>query len=422
MTQAPGVLPTPTVLDYERTLILAIELSNTSWVLAAQIPGLPGVKAKRSIEPTPEALMAAIENYRTRAVKAGRNVERVVAIYEAGWSGFWLARWLAQYGIETHVIQPSSVPVDRRARRAKSDGIDAELLLRTLLAWLRGEPRVCSMVPIPAEADEDARRRVRERAELVAERVGLVNRIGAVLATLGVGEYNPLRRDRRQRLDELRTALGGSLPTHARAKIVRMLDRLELLLIQITELEKSRDAVLEDENPDKAASMIQQLAKLRGVGVQSATVLVREGFVREFANGKALGSYAGLTSTPYSSGGTEREQGIGKAGNVRLRTLMVELAWLWQRYQPDSAQVSWFRERVSGTGRRMRKVMVVALARKLLIALWRFATQGVVPEGAVMKPAGLTLPKDCAREPHDGPGTRIQGGVAVVRPGACASS
>ena len=387
MTQAPGALPTPTVLDYERTLILAIELSNTSWVLAAQIPGLPGVKAKRSIEPTPEALMAAIEDYRTRAVKAGRNVERVVAIYEAGWSGFWLARWLAQYGIETHVIQPSSVPVDRRARRAKSDGIDAELLLRTLLAWLRGEPRVCSMVPIPAEADEDARRRVRERAELVAERVGLVNRIGAVLATLGVGEYNPLRRDRRQRLDELRTALGGSLPTHARAKIVRMLDRLELLLIQITELEKSRDAVLEDENPDKAASMIQQLAKLRGVGVQSATVLVREGFVREFANGKALGSYAGLTSTPYSSGGTEREQGIGKAGNVRLRTLMVELAWLWQRYQPDSAQVSWFRERVSGTGRRMRKVMVVALARKLLIALWRFATQGVVPEGAVMKPA-----------------------------------
>ena len=314
-------------------------------------------------------------------------MERVVAIYEAGWSGFWLVRWLANYGIETHVVQPSSVPVDRRARRAKSDGIDAELLLRTLLAWLRGEPRVCSMVPIPAEADEDARRGVRERTELVAERTGLVNRIGAVLATLGAGEYNPLRQDRRQRLDELRTALGDSLPTHARAKIARMLDRLELLLIQIAELEQSRDAVLDDENPDRAAGMIQQLARLRGIGVQSATVLVREGFVREFANGKTLGSYAGLTATPYSSGGTEREQGIGKAGNARLRTLMVELAWLWQRYQPASAQVSWFRERVSGTGRRMRKVMVVALARKLLIALWRFATQGVVPEGAVMKPA-----------------------------------
>jgi len=387
MTQAPGAVRIPTVVDYERTLILAIELSNTSWVLAAQIPGLPGVKAKRSIKPTPEALMAAIDGYRVRAEKAGRNVNRVIAVYEAGWSGFWLVRWLAKYGIETQVIQPSSVPVDRRARRAKSDGIDAELLLRTLLAWLRGEPRVCSMVPIPAETDEDARRRVRERAELVAERVGLVNRIGAVLATLGVGEYNPLRRDRRQRLDGLRTALGDPLPTHARAKIVRMLDRLELLLAQITELEQSRDAVLEDENPDRAASMIQQLAKLRGVGVQSATVLVREGFVREFANGKALGSYAGLTATPFSSGGIEREQGIGKAGNARLRTVMVELAWLWQRYQPASAQVSWFRERISGTGRRMRKVMVVALARKLLIALWRFATQGVVPEGAVMKPA-----------------------------------
>ena len=387
MTQAPGAVRIPTVVDYERTLILAIELSNTSWVLAAQIPGLPGVKAKRSIKPTPEALMAAIDGYRVRAEKAGRNVNRVIAVYEAGWSGFWLVRWLAKYGIETQVIQPSSVPVDRRARRAKSDGIDAELLLRTLLAWLRGEPRVCSMVPIPAETDEDARRRVRERAELVAERVGLVNRIGAVLATLGVGEYNPLRRDRRQRLGGLRTALGDPLPTHARAKIVRMLDRLELLLTQITELEQSRDAVLEDENPDRAASMIQQLAKLRGVGVQSATVLVREGFVREFANGKALGSYAGLTATPFSSGGIEREQGIGKAGNARLRTVMVELAWLWQRYQPDSAQVSWFRERISGTGRRMRKVMVVALARKLLIALWRFATQGVVPEGAVMKPA-----------------------------------
>jgi transposase len=387
MTQAPGAVRIPTVVDYERTLILAIELSNTSWVLAAQIPGLPGVKSKRSIKPTPEALMAAIDGYRVRAEKAGRNVNRVIAVYEAGWSGFWLVRWLAKYGIETQVIQPSSVPVDRRARRAKSDGIDAELLLRTLLAWLRGEPRVCSMVPIPAETDEDARRRVRERAELVAERVGLVNRIGAVLATLGVGEYNPLRRDRRQRLDGLRTALGEPLPTHARAKIVRMLDRLELLLTQITELEQSRDAVLEDENPDRAASMIQQLAKLRGVGVQSATVLVREGFVREFANGKALGSYAGLTATPFSSGGIEREQGIGKAGNARLRTVMVELAWLWQRYQPASAQVSWFRERISGTGRRMRKVMVVALARKLLIALWRFATQGVVPEGAVMKPA-----------------------------------
>jgi transposase len=285
------------------------------------------------------------------------------------------------------VVQPSSVPVDRQARRAKSDGIDAELLLRTLLAWLRGEPRVCSMVPIPTEADEDERRRVREREDLMAERVSLVNRIGAVLATLGVGDYNPLRRDRRTRLEGLRTALGDPLPPHAHARIRRMLDRLDLVCAQITKLEQERDAVLDKEAPDRAEKMIRQLVELRGIGVQSATVLVREAFVREFANGKALGSYAGLTPTPFSSGATEREQGIDKAGNRRLRTVMIELAWLWQRYQPGSAQVSWFRERVGGTGRRMRKVMVVAMARRLLIALWRFATQGVVPEGAIVNPA-----------------------------------
>jgi transposase len=387
MPQAPSFPDRPANLDYDRTLILAIELSNKKWVLAAQVPGMPQTKARRTIEPTPEALMAAIDGYRARAAAAGRTIERVIATYEAGWSGFWLARWLAVRGIEAHVIQPASVPVDRRARRAKSDGIDAELLLRTLLAWLRGEPRVCSMVPVPDEADEDARRCVRERAELVSERTGLVNRIGAILATLGVSDYNPLRRDRHRRLEELRTAVGAPLPPYARAKITRMLLRLELVLAQLAELDQQRDAVLEDAAPDRAGAMIQQLAGLRGIGVQSATVLVREAFVRKFANGKALGSYAGLTSTPYSSGGVEREQGIGKAGNRRLRTAMVELAWLWQRYQPDCAQVCWFRERVGTTGRRVRKVMVVALARKLLVALWRFVTEGVVPEGAVMKPA-----------------------------------
>ena len=184
--------------------------------------------------------------------------------------GVLVGRWLMRQGVETHVIQPSSVPSDRRARRAKSDGIDAELLLRTLLAWLRAEPRVCSMAPIPDEADEDARRLVRERSELIKERIKLANRIGAVLATLGVPEYNPLKRNRRQRLDELRTALGEPLPMHARAKITRMLDRLELMIEQITELERQRDAVLDEERPDKAAEMIQQLASLRGICVQSS--------------------------------------------------------------------------------------------------------------------------------------------------------
>jgi len=373
-------------LQYDHTLVLAIELSSKSWVLAAQIPGLQKTKAKRTIEPDKLALRSAIDGYRARAAAAGCQVDRVVAAYEAGWSGFWLARWLIAEEIEVHVIQPSSVPVDRRMRRAKSDGIDAELLLRTLLAWLRGEPRVCSMVPIPDEADEDTRRCVRERTELVSERVGLANRIGAVLATLGINDYNPLLKNRRRRLITLRTALGEPIPPNALAKIERLLSRLELVLAQIAELERERDAVAESSSPDKAGKMIQQLCSLRGIGVQSATVLVREAFVRRFANGKALGSYAGLTATPYSSGGIEREQGIGKAGNRRLRTVMVELAWLWQRYQPGAALINWFRERTGSTGRRGRKVMVVALARKLLIALWRFAVDGVVPEGAAMKP------------------------------------
>ena len=303
----------PAAVDYERTLILSIEVSNQSWVLAAQVPGLPHTKAKRTVDPEAEALMAAIAGYRSRAAAMGRSIERVIAVYEAGWSGFWLARWLTRHKVEVYVIQPSSVPVDRRMRRAKSDGIDAELLLRTLLAWLRGEPRVCSMVPVPDEADEDARRCIRERTELISERVGLTNRIGAVLATLGVTDYNPLLRNRHHRLAELRTGLGEPLPPNAHAKIARLLARLELVLAQITELERERDAVVETETPDHASKMIQQLISLRGIGVQSATVLVREAFVRRFANGKALGSYAGLTSSPYSSGGIDREQGIGKA-------------------------------------------------------------------------------------------------------------
>jgi len=374
-------------INYDHTLVLAIELSNKSWVLAAQVPGLPQTKAQRTIEPNKNALLAAIDGYRARAAAVGHSVDRVIVTYEAGWSGFWLARWLMPQGVEVHVVQPSSVPVDRRLRRAKSDGIDAELLLRTLLAWLRGEPRVCSMAPIPDEADEDARRSVRERTELLSERVGLTNRIGAILATLGVNDYNPLLQSRRRRLAELRTGLDQPIPPNALAKIERLLARLELVLAQIAELERERDKVPAADVSDRAGQMIQQLTSLRGIGVQSATVLVREGFVRHFSNGKALGSYAGLTSTPYSSGGIDREQGIGKAGNRRLRMVMVELAWLWQRYQPGAAQVAWFHNRVGSNGRRIRKVMVVALARKLLIALWRFVIDGVVPQGAVMKPS-----------------------------------
>lgn len=309
MTQTPVPQPRYSAADFDHTLVLALEVSEKSWMVAAHVPGLQGAKPRRTFSPTAEALLQAVETYRTRAARAGRTVDRVVLVYEAGYSGFWLARWLTRHGVEACVIQPSSVPVDRRVRRAKSDGIDAELLLRTLLAWLRGEPRVCSMVPVPTEADEDARRCVRERQDLLGERVAIANGIASILATLGARGYDPLRRDRRQRLEEVRTALGDPLPPRARARIERMLDRLELVLTQIAALERQRDAVLDEALPGDAERMIQQLVRLRGIGVQSATLLVREAFVRRFANGKALGAYAGLSPTPYSSGGTEREQG-----------------------------------------------------------------------------------------------------------------
>jgi transposase len=316
----PNTLSLPVVaVDYNTTLVLALETSSKNWVLAAHVPGTGQVKAKQVIAPSADALEAAIEGYRRRAAAGGQTVERVILVYEAGHGGFWLARWLKAHGIEVHVIQPSSVPVERKKRRAKSDNIDADLLLRTLLAWLRGEPRVCSMVPIPDETAEDARRPSREREELVRERISLTNRIGAVLTTLGVDGFNPLRKDRRKQLEALRTPFDQPLPEHAKAKIVRSIDRLELVMAQITALEDQRDAVLEQDAPGMAQRMIQALVLLRAIGAQTATVLVYEAFVRHFSSGKALGSYAGLTGTPFNSGGAEREQGISKAGNQRLR-------------------------------------------------------------------------------------------------------
>jgi transposase len=373
-------------VDYDHTLILAVELSSRSWVVAVQTPGARQKATRQQIAPQADALMAAIKNDQRRAGAAGMSVDRVIVAYESGGDGFWLARWLQQRGVEVHVMQPSSVPVDRRMRRAKSDRIDVDMLLRTLLAWLRGEPRVCSMVPIPDEATEDARRPVREREELIRMRVAIVNRIEAVLTVLGAGEYNPLRRDCRERLGQLRTGLDQPLPPRARAQIERLLDRLDLVRKQVAELEAERDLVVEGEAVGQAERMIQQLVRLRGIGVQTATVLVHEAFVRTFRNARALGSYAGLTGTPYSSGNTQREQGISKDGNRRLRAAVVELAWMWLRYQPDCALSRWFHDRLGGSRGRLRKVMAVALARKLLVALWRYLKDGIVPQGAEVKP------------------------------------
>ena len=257
-------------------------------------------------------------------------------------------------------------------------------LIRALLAYKRGEPRVCAMVKPPTPEEEDRRRLCRERKVLIAERVCHVNRIKGLLFCQGVSNYEPLRRDRWERLDEIRTGDGRVLPDHLRAQIARELDRVELLIEQIKAVETDRDALLAAKGP-AAPAPAAMLLEIKGVGPEFAAVLWSEGLFRHFDNRRQVASYAGLAPTPWQSGSVDREQGVSKSGNPRLRTTLIQLAWLWLRHQPQSALTLWFEERVRRNGGRMRKTMIGALARKLLIALWKYVTAGVVIEGAVMK-------------------------------------
>jgi len=310
---------------------------------------------------------------------------QVVVGYEAGYDGFWLQRRLAAEGITCWVMDPGSLQVKRRARRAKTDRLDAAMLLRALIAWCRGDRAACHMVQVPSVAREDARRTHRERQRLVVERVQHVNRIKGLLATQGINDYQPLRRDRSARLGEVRTKDGHALPPRLRREIERELQRLELVL---EPLEAERDtAVAAPAVDDADAAKVALLARLGGIGNELATVLVREGLYRSFTNRKEVAAYAGLTPMPFASGERHREQGISKAGNPLLRKAMLELAWLWLRYQPDSALARWFTDRVGSVRGRIRKITAVALARKLLVALWRYVTAGLMPEGARIKAA-----------------------------------
>ena len=292
---------------------------------------------------------------------------------------------LEKEGIESHVVDPASIATSRRRRRAKTDRIDGETLLRALLAYKRGEPRVCAMIRTPTPEEEDRRRLCRERKVLIAERVEHVNRIKGLLFAQGISGYEPLRRNRRQRLDELMTGDGRPLPTHLKTQISRELDRLELLLDQIKAAEAERDALLAAQQAAAPAPVGKMLLEFKGIGAEFAAALWLEAMFRHFDNRRQLASYAGLAPTPWQSGSVDREQGVSKAGNPRLRATLIELAWLWLRHQPQSALALWFKERVSRNGGRMKKTTIVALARKLLVALWEYVTAGVVIEGAVMK-------------------------------------
>ncbi len=280
------------------------------------------------------------------------------------------------------MVDAASIAVSRRKRRAKGDKIDGEALLRTLMAYKRGEPRVCSMVRAPSPQDEDRRRVCRERKTLVAERTTHINRIKGLLFAQGVGGYEPARGDRRRALEDLRTGDGRSLPEHLKRQIGRELDRLEMTMEQIKAIEAERNALLAADNVPGA-----RVARLRGIGPEFASVLGGEAFYRHFDNRRQIAAYAGLAASPWKSGSIDREQGVSKAGNRRLRATLVQLAWLWLTHQPASALSQWFHHRIQSGGARTKKVMIIALARKLLIALWRFETHGEVPAGAVLKTA-----------------------------------
>ncbi|CAM4278242.1 Transposase [Roseomonas mucosa] len=370
------------------TVFVAMELSKMAWLLAVQ--GSPSGRASshRLDGGDVDGLLALLRRLAAREQGASGEKEQVVLGYEAGYDGFWLHRRLAAEGIACWVMDPGSLQVDRRARRAKTDRLDAVMLLRALTAWCRGDRAACRMVQVPSAEREDARRTHRERQRLIAERVQHVNRIKRLLATQCIHDHQPLRRDRRERLGALRTGDGLVLPPCLRREIEREFLRLELVREQIVAVEAERDtAVAAPATDDADVAKVALLAKLGGIGTELATVLVREALYRPFANRKEVASYAGLTPSPFASGDRHRDQGISKAGYPLLRKSMVELAWLWLRYQPGTALAQWFTKRVGEICGRIRKISAVALARKLLVALWRYVTTGLVPEDARLKPA-----------------------------------
>jgi len=366
------------------TLYVSLELSPSKWLVTSLVSGAD--KMSKHLVPGGDciALLQLLAALKAKAEKHSGVAVMIAAIQEAGLDGFSLHRVLEANHVESWIVDPASVAVPRRVRRAKSDVIDGETLLRTLLAYRRGEPRVCSMVYPTNPEDEDRRRLTRERRTLMRERIEHTNRIKGLLMSQGISGYDPLRKDRLARLDALETRDGHRLPPRLRAEIGREIDRLELLTRQLKQVEAERDALVTPARKaaDNPATL---LMRLKGIGAETATLLWLEGLFRTFANRRQLAAYAGLAPTPWLSGRIQREQGISKSGNPRLRTAMVELAWLWLRNQPGSALSRWFADRVREEGGRKRRITIVALARKLLVALWKYVSRGEVPDGAALK-------------------------------------
>jgi transposase len=375
-----------TPLAQNSTLIAVVEMSQSSWLVAGIVPGLDRHPLKK-LAVDHEALLVLLHRWRNEAMRAGCSIERIVIAYESGRDGFWLARWLRDRGIEAYVIHASSVPVSREHRRAKTDRLDTELLKRAFLGWLRGEPNHCSMAAIPTQEDEDAKRPGRERENVIRECTRIVNRIKSNLARLGIRGFKMSMAHSAETLEALRTPEGTAIPENTLAELRREIDRLRFARQQIKEIEATRADRLRQTPDEPRTAMIRELTRVVGVGTETADMLVQEVFLRPLRDRKAVARYAGLTGAPDESGQKRRERGLAKAGNARVRRGMIQLAWGHLLHQKDSVLTAWYRQRTAEARGGLRKTMIVALARKLLIVLWRMATTGVAPTGIAIRPA-----------------------------------
>lgn len=370
-------------------VFVSIEMSRSKWVVGAHVPTTDKVSIHIINWGDTTALLALIDRLRSRAAVALGTEVSVLCCYEAGYEGFWTYRLLTAAGHRVLVIDPASLLVNRRAKRAKTDRIDAKSMIRALMAFNRGEHQVLSAVHVPSVEQDDDRRLMRERQRLVQERTAHTNRIKGLLLSQGIVGFDPRARGAVDRLADLTTGDGRPVGPRLADEIRRELTRLQLVMDQLAGVEAERDRIALAKQPveDAAGSddvMIAALARIRGVGCNDASVLVREAFWREFKNRREIAAWSGFAPTPWASGAVSRDQGITKTGPASFRAHLIQLAWRWLHWQPDSRLSQWFNERTNGATGRVRRIMVVALARKLLIALWRYATTGLVPTGAVV--------------------------------------
>jgi transposase len=370
--------------DQDSSLCAVIELSLDKWLVGAMVPGVARNPLK-ALPPDPAGLLRLLHRWRDEAVKAGRKIKRIVVAFEAGRDGFWLARFLRAKGIEAYVIHPTSVPVSREQRRAKTDRLDIGLLQRCLMGWLRGERKHCSMAEIPSLEEEDAKRPHREHEQLVRRRTGCINRMKATLVRLGIRGFNPKLRNAPEKLTTLRTPEGCFIPPNTLAELEREMAHFRFISDQIKQIETTRLRQLQEQPQQRLNAKVLQLQQVKGLGHETSDMLVNEVFWRNLRDQRAVSRYVGLTGSPDESGRRRREKGLARTGNRRARHGMIQLAWRFLRYQKDSALAEWFQTRVAEG--KSRKTMIVALARKLLVALWRFVTTGEVPQGVVLYPA-----------------------------------